>query len=54
MIALVHNVSWFHRGQPIRYVKGGEEAFKNGRVDPHAVFLDQTYGYLFDYRSPNS
>ena len=54
MIALVHNVSWFHRGQPIRYVKGGEEAFKNSRVDPHAVFLDQTYDYLFDYRGPNS
>ena len=54
MIALVHYASWLHRGQPIRYVKGCEGEFQNSRVDPHAVFLDEPYDYLFDYRSPNS
>ena len=54
MIALVHYVGWLHRGRTIRYVKGGEGAFKNSRVDPHATFLDEPHDYLFDYRGPNT
>lgn len=50
MIAMIHNVRWLQRGRPLRFLKGCEEAFNNPDLDHNAVFVDEPFDYLFNWR----
>ena len=52
MIALVHQICWFHRAQTLVYQKGCEAAFDHPDLDPNAVFVDEEPDYLFAPQTP--
>jgi len=47
MIALVHQVRWFHRTHTLRFQTGCEAEFHSEYLDPNAEFVDAPPDYLF-------
>ena len=47
MIALVHNIKWLQRGDPLLFNTGCEEAFPAGDLDHNVEFTDKPLEYLF-------
>jgi ectoine hydroxylase-related dioxygenase (phytanoyl-CoA dioxygenase family) len=47
MIAMIHNIHWMHRGKPLRFNKGCEDAFAESDLDPNALFTDEPMDYIF-------
>ncbi|MEE2726044.1 MAG: phytanoyl-CoA dioxygenase family protein [Candidatus Latescibacterota bacterium] len=47
MIALVHQVQWFHRTHTLRFQTGCEAEFHSEYLDPNAEFVDAPPDYLF-------
>ena len=47
MIALVHQVPWFHRTHTLRFQTGCEAEFHSEYLDPNAEFVDAPPDYLF-------
>jgi hypothetical protein len=47
MIAMVHQVRWFHKAQTLQFPKGCEAEFANEDLDQNAEFIDGPVEYLF-------
>lgn len=47
MIALVHNIKWLQRGDPLLFNTGCEDAFPAGDLDHNVQFTDKPLEYLF-------
>ncbi len=47
MIALVHQIRWYHRRTSLQYQKGCEDAFVSEDLDHNAIFVDEPIDYLF-------
>ena len=47
MIAMVHQVRWFHKAQTLQFQKGCETEFTNDDLDHNAQFIDGPVEYLF-------
>jgi hypothetical protein len=47
MIALVHQVRWFHRTHTLRFQTGCEAEFESEHLDANAEFVDAPPDYLF-------
>lgn len=47
MIAMVHNIKWLQRGEPLLFNTGCEEAFPAGDLDHNVKFTEQPLEYLF-------
>ena len=46
MIAMVHNIKWLQRGEPLLFNTGCEAAFPPGDLDHNVQFTDQPLEYL--------
>lgn len=46
MIAMIHNVCWLQRANPLKYLKGREAAFENSELDHNAEFTAEAIEYL--------
>jgi len=47
MIAMVHNIKWLQRGEPLLFNTGCEEAFPASDLDHNVKFTNQPLEYLF-------
>ncbi len=47
MIAMVHNIKWLQRGEPLLFNTGCEAAFPPSDLDHNVQFTDQPLEYLF-------
>ena len=47
MIAMIHNISWWHRERALTFNCGSESAFFACGLDHNVVFTDETIDYLF-------
>ena len=46
MIAMIHNIRWLRRGNPLPFNKGCEAAFNNSDLDHNVEFTDEPIDYL--------
>lgn len=46
MIAMIHNIRWFHRSRVVTFARGCESAFPDCALDHNAVFSDEPIDYL--------
>ena len=46
MIAMIHNIRWFHRSRTVTIARGCESAFPDCALDHNAVFTDEPIDYL--------
>ena len=47
MIAMVHQIKWYHRVGSLQFQTGCEAEFKSAHLDANAVFVDAVPDYLF-------
>ncbi len=46
MIAMIHNIRWFHRSRTVTFARGCESAFPDCALDHNAVFTEEPIDYL--------
>lgn len=47
MIALIHTIHWYGKGEALKFERGCEDAFpENGPVDPNVEFVDELIDYM--------
>jgi hypothetical protein len=51
MLAMIHNIGWHQRGNPLAFNQGCEEVFEGCGFDPNVTFTDEPIDYIFRNRS---
>ena len=51
MLAMIHNIGWYQRGNPLAFNKGCEAVFEGCGFDPNVRFTDEPIDYIFRNRS---